>query len=228
VPILEGYGLTETTAAVTVNLPDAQRIGTVGRPIPGTTVRVTDDGELMFRGGQIFSGYWHDPEATNEALVDGWLLTGDVGEIDDDGYVRVTGRKKEIIVTAGGKNVAPAVLEDRVRAHPLVSQCMVVGDGRPFVAALVTLDPESLAQWMTAHKRTGSADSMVRDPDVLAEVQRAIDDANSAVSRAEGIRAFTIVTGDWTEAGGELTPTLKLKRNVVLRTHHHDIEALYP
>jgi long-chain acyl-CoA synthetase len=228
VPILEGYGLTETTAAATVNAPQAQRIGTVGRPLPGTTVRVADDGELMFRGGQVFVGYWNDEEQTSEALVDGWLRTGDVGEVDQDGYVRVTGRKKEIIVTAGGKNVAPAVLEERVRAHPLVSQCMVVGDGRPFVAALVTLDPEMLADWLTLRGRVGSVAQLVRDPEVVEEIQRAVDDANSAVSRAEGIRAFSIVPVEWTEGTGELTPTLKVKRNVVLRTFYNEIEALYP
>ncbi|HEY7043112.1 MAG TPA: long-chain fatty acid--CoA ligase, partial [Nocardioidaceae bacterium] len=155
--ILEGYGLTETTAALAVNLPAAQRIGTVGRPLPGTSVRVADDGELLFRGGQVFTGYFNNPEATAEAFDDeGWFRTGDVGEIDDDGYVRITGRKKEILVTAGGKNVAPAVLEDRIRAHHLVSQCMVVGDGKPFVAALVTIDPESLPAWMEANGKTGS------------------------------------------------------------------------
>jgi long-chain acyl-CoA synthetase len=227
VPILEGYGLTETTAALTVNLPQAQRVGTVGRPLPGTTVRVADDGELLFMGGQVFAGYWHDDEATRESLVDGWFHTGDVGEVDDEGYLRVTGRKKEILVTAGGKNVAPAVLEDRVRAHPLVSQCMVVGDRRPFVAALVTLDVETLAAWLAARHRSGSAADLVRDPDVLAEVQRAVDDANASVSRAEAIRKFAIVDHDWTEETGELTPTLKLKRTVVLRKFHHDVEALY-
>jgi len=227
VPVLEGYGLTETTGAVTVNLPHAQRIGTVGRPLPGTTVRVSDQGELMCRGPQTFTGYWRDQQATAEALVDGWLMTGDVGEIDADGYVRVTGRKQEIIVTAGGKNVAPGVLEDLVRAHPLIGQCIVVGDGRPFVAALVTLDPEALANWRAGRGRSDSAGAGSRDVELLAEVQRAIDRANASVSRAEGIRAFAIVPGDWTEAGGELTPTLKLKRNVVLGRHQEDIEALY-
>ncbi len=173
-------------------------------------------------------GYWRDEAATSEALVDGWFRSGDVGDVDEDGYVRVTGRKKEILVTAGGKNVAPAVLEDRVRAHPLVGQCMVVGDGRPYVAALVTLDPEMLADWLTLRKRKGSVAQLVRDPEVLEEVQRAIDDANSAVSRAEGIRSFAIVPVEWTETTGELTPTLKLKRNVVLRKFHDQIESLYP
>ncbi len=227
-PVLEGYGLTETTAAVAVNLPDAQRIGTVGRPIPGTEIRVDDHGELLFRGGQIFSGYFNHPSATAAALdEDGWFRTGDLGEIDDDGFVRITGRKKEILVTAGGKNVAPAVLEDRIRAHPLISQCMVVGDGRPFVAALVTIDPEVFAEWGRAHGKAGPIGSSVRDADLVAEVQTAIDDANRAVSRAEAIRKFSILPVEWTEATGELTPTLKLRRTVVMSAFHDEIESLY-
>jgi long-chain acyl-CoA synthetase len=215
VTVLEGYGLTETTAALCVNTPGDQRIGTVGRPMPGTEVRVGDDGELSFRGAQVFSGYWHNDEATAEALdADGWFATGDLGEVDDDGFVRITGRKKEIIVTAGGKNVAPAVLEDRVRAHPLVSQCLVVGDGKPFVAALVTIDEEA---W------TGKLD----DPELLAEVQKAVDDANSQVSQAESIRKFEILSEDWTEENGYLTPSFKVKRNAVLRDFHDTVEALF-
>ena len=228
VPVLEGYGLTETTAAVTVNLPQAHRVGTVGKPLPGTSVRVADDGELLFQGGQVFVGYFDNPEATAEVLdEEGWFRTGDIGEVDDEGYVRITGRKKEILVTAGGKNVAPAVLEDRIRAHPLVSQCMVVGDGRPFVAALVTIDPEALPTWMEAHGKSGSLAGLVGDPDLTAEVQAAIDEANSAVSRAEAIRKFTILSIDWTEDTGELTPTMKLKRNVVMRKHYDEVESLY-
>jgi long-chain acyl-CoA synthetase len=227
VTILEGYGLTETTAAVTVNLPTAQRIGTVGKPLPGTTVRVADDGELLVAGGQVFDGYWHDDQATRDAVVGGWLRTGDVGELDDEGYLRITGRMNEILVTAGGKNVAPTVLEDRVRAHPLVSNCMVVGNGRPFVAALVTIDSDALSVWATAHHRRGPARTLAHDPEVHAEVQRAVDDANAAVSKAESIRRFRIVEGDWTEESGELTPTSKLKRAVVLRHCHAEVEALY-
>jgi long-chain acyl-CoA synthetase len=226
--VLEGYGLTETTAALTVNLPDAQKVGTVGRPLPGTTVRVTDDGELAFRGGQVFKGYWQNPEATAEAIdADGWFHTGDVGEVDDEGFVRITGRKKEILVTAGGKNVAPAVLEDRVRAHALVSQCLVVGDGQPFIAALVTIDQEALPAWAEQHGKNADLAALVDDPDLRAAIQEAIDDANQAVSKAESIRKFEILPYDWTEEDGQLTPSLKLKRNVVMRECRDEIAALY-
>ena len=226
--VLEGYGLTETTAALTVNAPGAVRIGTVGRPLPGTSVRVADDGELLFQGDQVFAGYWRNDAATSEALDDDrWLHTGDVGEVDDEGFVRITGRKKEIIVTAGGKNVAPAVLEDRLRAHPLISQCMVVGDGRPFIAALVTIDPETLAFWVQARGKSGNLDDLLDDPDLLAEVGAAVDDANRAVSKAESIRKFTILSSDWTEETGQLTPSLKLRRNVVMRECKDDIAAIY-
>lgn len=226
--VLEGYGLTETTAALTANRPDAIKVGTVGQPLPGTAVRVADDGELLFRGGQVFAGYWHNEAATAEALErDGWFHTGDLGEVDDEGFVRITGRKKEIIVTAGGKNVAPSVLEDRVRAHLLVDQCMVVGDGRPFIAALVTLDRESVPLWAEQHDKTGTIADLVDDPDLLAAVQEAVDEANKAVSKAESIRKFTILPEEWTEEGGQLTPSLKLKRNVVMRERRDDVEALY-
>jgi long-chain acyl-CoA synthetase len=226
--VLEGYGLTETTAALTANLPDAHKIGTVGRPLPGTAVRVDDDGELLFRGGQVFAGYWQNEEATREALDrDGWLHTGDVGEVDDEGFVRITGRKKEILVTAGGKNVAPAVLEDRLRAHPLVSQVMVVGDGQPFIAALVTLDPETVPTWAASKGRSTRIADLVDDADLRAEIEEAVEDANKAVSKAESIRKFTILTVDWTEEGGQLTPSLKLKRNVVMKEFRDEVEALY-
>ena len=226
--VLEGYGLTETTAALTANRPDALKIGSVGQPLPGTEVMVAEDGELLFRGGQVFAGYWDNEQATAEVLRrDGWFHTGDVGEIDEEGFVRITGRKKEILVTAGGKNVAPAVLEDRVRAHGLVSQCLVVGDGQPFIAALVTIDPESFDDWAAAHSKTGDVRAFVDDPDLRAEVQLAVDDANAAVSRAESIRKFVILPEDWTEEGGQLTPSLKLKRNVVVRERKDDIASLF-
>ncbi|MDR7253802.1 long-chain acyl-CoA synthetase [Nocardioides sp. BE266] len=226
--VLEGYGLTETTAALSANLPDATKIGTVGRPLPGTSVRVADDGELLFKGGQVFAGYWGNDTATSEALDrDGWFHTGDVGEVDEEGFVRITGRKKEILVTAGGKNVAPAVLEDRLRAHALVDQCLVVGDGQPFIGALVTIDRETFPAWAEQHGKAGEVADLVDDPDLVAAVQEAVDDANKAVSKAESIRKFTILPGEWTEEGGQLTPSLKLKRNVVVREARDEIDALY-
>jgi long-chain acyl-CoA synthetase len=226
--VLEGYGLTETAGAVTVNLPDAVRVGSVGRPLPGTTIRVDDDGELLVRGGQVLEGYWRNDEATREVLgPDGWFRTGDLGEIDSEGFVRVTGRKKEIIVTAGGKNVAPTVLEDRLRAHHLVSQCMVVGDGKPYVAALVTIDPEAFERWAEQHGKSGGVAALTKDPDLLAALQEAVDDANKAVSQAESIRRFSVLPVDWTEESGELTPSLKLKRNVVMREFRREVQALY-
>ncbi|WP_426244146.1 AMP-dependent synthetase/ligase [Nocardioides sp. LHG3406-4] len=226
--VLEGYGLTETTAALTANLPDAQKIGTVGRPLPGTAVRVADDGELLFCGGQVFAGYWHNEEGTTEVLDrDGWFHTGDVGEVDDEGFVRITGRKKEILVTAGGKNVAPAVLEDRLRAHPLIDQCIVVGDGQPFIAALVTIDEETFPDWAEQHSKSGGVADLVDDADLNAAIEQAVEDANKAVSKAESIRKFAILPVSWTEEDGQLTPSLKLKRNVVLREFRDDVEALY-
>ncbi|MEP9365609.1 AMP-dependent synthetase/ligase [Nocardioides sp. CN2-186] len=226
--VLEGYGLTETTAALTANLPDATKIGSVGRPLPGTAVRVADDGELLFKGGQVMAGYWRNEEATAEVLErDGWFHTGDLGEVDEEGFVRITGRKKEILVTAGGKNVAPAVLEDRLRAHLLVDQCVVVGDGQPFIAALVTLDRESLPVWAESHGKSRHVADLVNDPDLRAEIEAAVEDANKAVSKAESIRKFTILPDEWTEEGGQLTPSLKLKRNVVMREFKDDVAALY-
>jgi long-chain acyl-CoA synthetase len=230
VTILEGYGLTETSAATTVNRPDAIRIGTVGQPFPGASVKVAADGELMLAGAQIFKGYWNNPTATAEAIEpDGWFHSGDIGEIDDQGFVKITGRKKELIVTAGGKNVAPAVLEDRLRANWLVSQCMVVGDAQPFIAALVTIDPESFPGWLKqAGKPEGSTiASMTNDPDLVAEIQKAVDEANKAVSNAEAIKKFTILQEDWTEEGGQLTPSMKLKRNVVMKEYASEVDALY-
>jgi long-chain acyl-CoA synthetase len=226
--VLEGYGLTETTAALTANLPDATKIGTVGRPLPGTAVRVADDGELLFKGGQVMGGYWRNEEATAEVLeADGWFHTGDLGEVDDEGFVRITGRKKEILVTAGGKNVAPAVLEDRLRSHLLVDQCIVVGDGEPFIGALVTLDREALPLWAEQHGKAADLARLIDDPDLQAEIQAAVDEANKAVSRAEAIRKFTVLPDEWTEEGGQLTPSLKLKRNVVMREFRDEVAALY-
>ena len=228
IPILEGYGLTESSAGITVNTLEATRIGSVGRPMPGHSVRIADDGEILLKGPIVFRGYWKNEQATTEALEDGWFHSGDIGELDDAGFLTITGRKKEIIVTAGGKNVAPAVLEDRLRAHPLVSQCMVVGDQQPFIAALVTIDLEALPGWLERHgKPAGDGTVPVDDGELQAEVQQAVDEANKAVSRAEQIRKFRILSVDFTEAGGEMTPTLKVKRQVVAKTYAGEIAAIY-
>jgi len=226
--VLEGYGLTETTAVLTVNTPQAQKIGTVGRPAPGFTIRIADDGEILAKGPGIFQGYWANPDATAEVLdADGWFHTGDIGELDDDGFLRITGRKKEIIVTAGGKNVAPLVLEDAIRSHPLVSQAMVVGDGRPFIAALVTIDPEFFEAWARQHGKEGTIADLVDDPDLQAEIQQAIDAANALVSKAEAVRAFRVLPVDFTIEGGELTPTLKVKRRIVSERYADAIASIY-
>ncbi len=228
VTILEGYGLTETTAPATVNRPSAIRIGTVGQPLPGVDIRIADDGEICIQGVNVFAGYHGNATATEESMRDGWFRTGDIGELDGDGYLRITGRKKEILVTAGGKNVAPAVLEDRLRAHPLVSQCIVVGDGQPFIAALVTLDAEMYPGW-AANNGLESVPfaAALTNEQVLGEIQKAVDDANTAVSKAESIRKFAVLDTDFTEESGHLTPSLKLKRNVVMRDFEDEVVALY-
>ncbi|MFJ5288852.1 AMP-dependent synthetase/ligase [Streptomyces sp. NPDC088348] len=227
--VLEGYGLTESCAATAFNPWDRQKIGTVGQPLPGSVVRIADDGEVLLHGEHLFSGYWNNETATAEALADGWFHTGDIGTLDEDGYLAITGRKKEIIVTAGGKNVAPAVIEDRIRAHALVAECMVVGDGRPFVGALVTLDEEFLARWAEeSGKPVGStALSLREDPELLAEIQRAVDDGNAAVSKAESVRKFRVLPAQLTEEAGHITPSLKLKRAVVAKDFADEIEAIY-
>ncbi|MGI5270681.1 AMP-dependent synthetase/ligase [Nonomuraea sp. CA-218870] len=223
IEVFEGYGLTETSAPCSVNLPGANKIGTVGRPLPGVTIRIADDGEILAKGRNVFVGYWNDEQATGEVVdADGWFHTGDVGDLDDDGYLSITGRKKEILVTAAGKNVAPGPLEDALRAHPLVSQAMVVGDGRPFVGALITLDPEALEPYAPA-----TAAELRTDPRVLDEVQGAVDRANSTVSKAEQIKKFTVLASDLTEESGHLTPTLKVKRQIVARDFADEIAALY-
>ena len=227
--VLEGYGLTETTAPVSVNRPDRQKIGSVGQPLPGVAVRIADDGEVLVRGKSIFPGYWEDEAATKDAFTDGWYATGDIGELDDEGFLTITGRKKEMIVTAGGKNVAPAVLEDRMRMHALISQCMVVGDGRPFVGVLVTIDPEAFGPWKARLGKPSAATvaGLRDDPDLNAEVQAAVDDANKAVSRAESIRKFRILDGDFTQEQGHLSAKLGIKRAVLAKEFAHEIEALY-
>lgn len=230
VVILEGYGLTETTAPATVNLASKSKIGTVGPALPGVGVRLADDGEIQVRGINVFKEYWNNPEATAEAFSDGgWFHTGDIGSFDADGFLTITGRKKEIIVTAGGKNVAPAALEDPIRANPIVGQVVVVGDQRPFISALVTLDPEMLPTWLA---NNGLDEKMTlaeasTNPQVRAEVQRAVDAANERVSRAESIRKFTILDSEWTEASGHLTPKLSIKRNIIMNDFADEISAIY-
>lgn len=226
--IFEGYGLTETTAPTAVNLPDRMEIGTVGPVFPGTSLKVDHDGEILVRGEHLFRGYHNNPDATAEAIIDGWFHTGDLGSVDDNGFVRITGRKKEIIVTASGKNVAPAVLEDRLRGHPLVSQCVVVGDQRPFIGALVTLDAEMLPGWLKGRglPAMGSADA-AQHPEVLKALDRATERANRAVSRPESIRKIHVLTTDFTEENGYLTPSLKVKRALVLTDYEAEIDTIY-
>ncbi|MCR8579031.1 AMP-dependent synthetase/ligase [Streptomyces sp. Isolate_219] len=227
--VLEGYGLTESCAATAFNPWDRQKIGSVGQPLPGSVVRIADDGEVLLHGEHLFTEYWNNPSATKEALSDGWFHTGDLGTLDEDGYLAITGRKKEILVTAGGKNVAPAVIEDRIRAHALIAECMVVGDGRPFIGALITLDEEFLPRWAQEHGHPAGVTpaQLAEDPQLLAAVQRAVDDGNAAVSKAESVRKFSILPTQFTEESGHVTPSLKLKRNVVAKDFAEDIEALY-
>ncbi|TQF65595.1 long-chain fatty acid--CoA ligase [Rhodococcus spelaei] len=229
VPVYEGYGLTETSAAITVNTTDAQKVGTVGKPINGHAAKIADDGELLVKGPVVFSGYWHNDAATADSIRDGWFHTGDLGSIDSEGFVSITGRKKEIIVTAGGKNVAPAVLEDALRAHALISQCLVVGDAKPFIGALITIDPEALPGWK---ERNGVAadvpvSEVVKHPDLVAEIDAAVADGNKKVSNPEQIKKYRILDVDFTVETGELTPTLKLKRNVIHESFGTAIEAIY-
>jgi len=230
VTVLEGYGLTETTAGATINRPDRVKIGTVGLPLPGVAIRIAEDGEILIKGVNVFPGYWRNEAATKEAFTeDGWFRTGDVGELDEEGFLRITGRKKEMIVTAAGKNVAPAVLEDRLRSHGLVSQCMVVGDGKPFVGALITLDPEAFELWKERHGKPADATiaALRDDPDLVAAVQNAVDDANQAVSRAESIRKFRILDVDFTQEAGQLSVKLGIRRSVLHKDFAADIDALY-
>jgi long-chain acyl-CoA synthetase len=229
ISVLEGYGLTETTAGATLNLHGAHRVGSVGRPIPGTSIKIAEDGEVLIRGPIVMDGYWQN-QAANDEVFDSerWFKSGDLGKLDDEGFLYIVGRKKELIVTAGGKNVAPAVLEDRLRAHPLVSQCMVVGDNQPFIAALVTVDPDALKLWIANNKKDGaSLADLVNDPDLIAVIQTAVDEANKAVSKAESIRKFTLLPTDFTIAGGHLTAKLSVKRHVVAKEFAKEIDALF-
>ncbi|MET8785924.1 AMP-dependent synthetase/ligase [Streptomyces sp. NPDC004589] len=227
--VYEGYGLTETTAAATIVPPLGPRPGTVGLPVPGTAVRVADDGEVLIQGGVVFGAYWNNRAATDAVLGEGWFATGDLGSLDQDGYLTITGRKKDILITKGGKNVSPAVLEDRLRSRPPVGQCIVVGDNRAYVAALITLDAEAVAHWLSVHKLTPDTpmSEVVRDPRIIADVQKAVDHANAAVSRAESIRRFALVEGEFTEDNGLLTPSLKIRRHAVTAAFAREIEALY-
>jgi len=228
IPVLEGWGLTETVGPVTMNPPAVQRVGSVGLPLPGCTVRIAQDGEVLVRGPTVFQGYWQDPQATAEALDGPWLRTGDLGRLDGAGFVYLTGRKKELLITAGGKNVAPAALEDRVREHWLIAECVVVGDRRPYVAALVTLDGAAFARWKQRQGKPPQATvgDLRTDPDLLAEVQQAVDRANTAVSRAEGIKRFRILDASFT-IGDELTLLEKVRRSYVLDKYAGDVQALY-
>jgi long-chain acyl-CoA synthetase len=229
VNVLEGYGLTETCAGGTLNLPGAQRVGSVGRPVPGCAIRVELDGEILIEAPFVFQGYWHDDAATAEVLADGWFRTGDLGALDGEGFVSITGRKKDLIVTSGGKNVAPTVLEDRLRAHWLVSQCLVIGDARPYIAALVTIDPESFELWKGDHDRSPdcSIGDLRDDTELRAAVQEAVDETNRAVSHAEAIKRFRILATDFTETAGELTPTMKVRRSVVIEQFADEVDSLY-
>lgn len=228
VNILEGYGLTETSAGTTLNFTYQSRIGSVGRPIPGNAVRIADDGEVLIKGPIVMSGYWKN-EAANREVFDGeWFKSGDLGTLDGDGFLYITGRKKELIITAGGKNVAPAVLEDRLRSHPLISQCMVVGDNQPYIAALITLETDTLKTWVETNKKVGaSLSDLTRDPDLISVIQTAVDETNKAVSRAESIRRFVLLDRDFTIAGGHLTAKLSIKRHVVAKEFAESIKSLY-
>jgi long-chain acyl-CoA synthetase len=226
--VLEGYGLTETTAPATLNTPSLIKIGTVGAPMPGVAIQIAPDGEILIKGNNVFSAYRNNENATRDALVDGWFHTGDIGALDKEGFLTITGRKKELLITAGGKNVVPAQLEDRLRAHPLVSQCIVVGDQKPFIAALITLDAEMLPAWARNNKLPGLTVQDARTNEVVhAELERAVEHANKSVSKPESIRKFTVLAGDFTEDNGYLTPSLKLKRAMVMKDFDTEVDALY-
>jgi len=229
VRVLEGYGLTETTAGATLNLTSSHRVGSVGKPIPGTTIKIAEDGEVLIKGPIVMQGYWQNDAANKEVFdSNGYFKSGDLGKIDEEGYLSIVGRKKELIVTAGGKNVAPAVLEDRLRSHPLISQCMVVGDNKPFIAALITIDPDAIKPWAVANKKEGaSIADLAKDSTLQAVIQTAVDETNKAVSRAESIRKFIILPVDFTIAGGHLTAKLSVKRHVVAQQFAREIDELF-
>lgn len=229
VTIYEGYGLTETTAGATLNITGSIKVGTVGKPIPGTSIKIAEDGEVLIKGPILMRGYWQNDAADAEVFTsDGWFKSGDLGVIDNEGFLSIVGRKKELIVTAGGKNVAPAVLEDRLRAHPLISQCVVLGDNQPFIAALITIDPDALKTWITANKKgDATIATLTQDPDLISVIQTAVDETNKAVSKAESIRKFRILPTDFTIAGGQLTAKFSIKRHVIAQEFAQEINELF-
>jgi long-chain acyl-CoA synthetase len=225
--VLEGWGMTETSTAATIARPDEFKFGTIGKPFPGCEVKIADDGEILVRGPNVFQGYYKNPEATRETLVDGWLHTGDIGEVDSDGYLKITGRKKDIIITAGGKNITPANIEAEVKQHPLVSQCVVIGDRRPYLVALVTLDPEEAAGFAKEHGLPEDPEAMASNAQVREAIGEHIEKANQKFARVEQVKRFEILPRDLSQQEGELTPTLKVKRNVVADKYAGEIESLY-
>jgi long-chain acyl-CoA synthetase len=225
--ILEGWGMTETSTAATIAKPDDFKFGTVGKPFRGCEIKIAEDGEILVKGPNIFQGYYKNEEATREALKDGWLHTGDLGEIDEDGYVKITGRKKDIIITAGGKNITPANLEAEIKQHPLVSQCVVIGDRRPFLIALITLDPEEAAKFAQEHDLPADSAALAENQAVRDSIQAHIDEVNEKFARVEQVKRFTILPQDLSQEGGELTPTMKVKRNVVAEKYDDEVERLY-
>jgi long-chain acyl-CoA synthetase len=225
--VLEGWGMTETSTAATISTPEDFRIGTIGKPFPGCEVRIADDGEILVRGPNVFQGYYKNEEATREAIVDGWLHTGDIGEVDPDGYIKITGRKKDIIITAGGKNITPANLEAEIKQHPLVSQCVVVGDRRPYLVALVTLDPEEAAKFAQENDLPDDPEQLAENPDVRSAIEAHVEQINQRFARVEQVKKIEILPRDLSQEGGELTPTMKVKRAVVASKYEDRIEQLY-
>jgi long-chain acyl-CoA synthetase len=225
--VLEGWGMTETSTAATISTPGDYKIGTIGKPFPGCEVKIADDGEILVKGPNVFQGYYKNQQATDEALVDGWLHTGDIGEIDADGYIKITGRKKDIIITAGGKNITPANLEAEIKQHPLVSQCVVIGDRRPYLVALVTLDPEEAVSYATQHDLPQDPEALASNEKVKAEIEAHVEQINRKFARVEQVKKISILPQDLSQASGELTPTLKVKRAAVASNHEREIEELY-
>jgi long-chain acyl-CoA synthetase len=225
--VLEGWGMTETSTAATISTPDEFKIGTIGKPFPGCEVRIADDGEILVKGPNVFQGYYKNEEATRETIVDGWLHTGDIGEVDEDGFLKITGRKKDIIITAGGKNITPANLEAEIKQHPLVSQCVVVGDRRPYLVALVTLDPEEAANYAKEHGLAPDPEQLARNPEVRRTIEEHVAEINEKFARVEQVKKIEVLPRDLSQEGGELTPTMKVKRAVVAQKYEREVERLY-